>query len=127
MNKIRELRKERMLSLRQLGELIGIDHSDISKIERGERGLNEQNLRIFADFFQTSIDYILCRTDKRPETIKPKEVFSSPYKDTQVFKDIIKIIDSLTLKELHMVFGVLNAVLSDETVNSIVSSHKKEA
>lgn len=120
MNRLRELRRERGLSLRDVEKATGIDNSNISKMEKNERGLNEQNLKIFADFFQVSTDYILGRTDKRPEAIKPKELFKSPYKDNQVFKDIIKIIDNLTIDELHMVLGVLKAVLSEEMINEIV-------
>lgn len=108
------------MSLRELGKKTNIDHTTISKIENGERGINEQYLWAFADFFQVSTDYILGRTDKRPEAIKPKELFKSPYKDNQVFKDIIKIIDNLTINELHMVLGVMKAVLTEVTINEII-------
>lgn len=83
-------------------------------MEKGERGLNEQNLVAFADFYEVSVDYILGRTDKRPEAIKPKEVFKSPHKETNYFKQIISIIDSLTPDELRMVLGVLKAMLPEE-------------
>lgn len=115
MSVLRELRRERKLSLRQLGELVNIDYSEISKMERGERGLNDQTLIAFADFFQVSTDYILGRTDKRPEAIKPKEIFKSPYKETQTFKNIVKTIDRLTLDELQMVNGVITAIVGDTT------------
>lgn len=38
-NRIKLLRKEKGLSLRQLAQLCDIDYSDISKIEKGQRNI----------------------------------------------------------------------------------------
>ena len=42
----------------------GIDQSLLSKYERGERLLSAQDLLTLADFYQTSTDYLLGRTNR---------------------------------------------------------------
>ncbi|MBR6646104.1 MAG: helix-turn-helix transcriptional regulator [Clostridia bacterium] len=64
-NNIRSLRKERHLTQLQLQIKTGLDQALISKFENGERIPPTDTLILLADFFNTSIDYILCRTDIR--------------------------------------------------------------
>ncbi|MBE5775644.1 MAG: helix-turn-helix transcriptional regulator [Clostridiales bacterium] len=62
-NRIRELRKSRRLTQLSLQMKTGIEQALISKYETGERVPPTETLIILADFFDVSIDYILCRTD----------------------------------------------------------------
>lgn len=64
-NNIRLLRKEKGLTQIGLQMKTGIEQALISKYENEERIPPTETLIILADFFETSIDYILCRTDKR--------------------------------------------------------------
>lgn len=65
-NNLRKLRKERGLTQIALQMKTGIEQALISKYETGERIPPTDALVILADFYNVSIDYILCRTD-RPE------------------------------------------------------------
>ena len=47
----------------------GIEQALLSKFETGERIPPTETLLILADFYNVSIDYILCRTEK-PEVNK---------------------------------------------------------
>lgn len=60
---LRKLRKERGLTQISLQMKTGIEQALISKYETGERIPPTDALVILADFFNVSIDYILCRTD----------------------------------------------------------------
>ena len=113
--RIKKERKKRGISQRNLANRINISHTTIARIEKGETKPDASTTIALADFFQVSTDYILGRTDTRPEAIKPKEIFKSPYKETQTFKNIVKIIDRLTLDELQMVNGVITAIVGDTT------------
>lgn len=42
----------------------GIEQALLSKYENGERVPPTENLMRLAEFYNVSIDYILCRTDK---------------------------------------------------------------
>ncbi len=64
MNRLRELRNEKRLTLRELAEKVKMSYSNIASIERGEVYLNENTAKIFADFFGVTIDYLMGNTDK---------------------------------------------------------------
>lgn len=62
-NNLRQLRKERKLTQVELQMRTGIEQSLLSKFENGERIPPTETLLILADFYNVSIDYILCRTE----------------------------------------------------------------
>ena len=65
--RIRDLREDRDLKQRQVAEALLCDQSLYSKYERGERPLPLELAEKLADYFETSIDYLIGRTDeKRP-------------------------------------------------------------
>ena len=62
-NNLKKLRKARGLTQIAVQMSTGIDQALISKYESGERIPPTDVLVILADFYNVSIDYILCRTD----------------------------------------------------------------
>lgn len=68
-NNLRKLRKEHKLTQITLQMCTGIEQALLSKFENGERIPPTETLIILADFYNVSIDYILCRTNK-PEINK---------------------------------------------------------
>lgn len=59
MNRIKELRQEKGLTLRQLSEKTGIRDNTISQYETGKRYPKEINLLKLADFFGVSSTYLM--------------------------------------------------------------------
>ena len=57
------LRKQRNITQISLQIQTGIEQALLSKFERGVRTPPTESLIILADFYNVSIDYILCRTD----------------------------------------------------------------
>lgn len=70
MNRLRELRKKRGLSLRELSKMLNMSFSNIATIERGESQLREDTARLFADFFGVTTDYLLGISDGPTPQIK---------------------------------------------------------
>lgn len=68
-NRLRELRKNRRLTQVALQMQTGIEQALLSKFENGERTPPTETLFLLAEFYNVSMDYILCRTDK-PEINK---------------------------------------------------------
>ncbi len=64
-NNLRILRKERKLTQIALQMQTGIEQAILSKYENGSRVPTTENLMILANFYNVSIDYILCRTEKK--------------------------------------------------------------
>ena len=58
-NRLRELRENKGMSLRELAGAIGIDYSTIAFVERGQRHLSINSLKALCDFFGVSADYLL--------------------------------------------------------------------
>ena len=63
-NNIRKLRRMRHLTQVGLQMQTGIEQGLISKFETGGRIPPTETLIRLANFFETSMDYIMCRTDE---------------------------------------------------------------
>jgi HTH-type transcriptional regulator, competence development regulator len=58
-DKIRQLREENELLLRQVAPLLEIDSPQLSKIERGERPAKKEQIQIFANIYKVQNDELL--------------------------------------------------------------------
>ena len=63
-SRLRELRKNNNKTLRQVNDATGIDYSNLAQIERGEHGCNSDTLKILADYYGVTTDYLLGKTSK---------------------------------------------------------------
>ena len=63
-NRLKQLRKSRGYTQVSLQLQTGIEQALLSKYESGERVPPTETLLKLAEFYNVSIDYILCRTDK---------------------------------------------------------------
>ena len=61
---LRELREDNHLTQTDLGKLFNCNQITISQYERGTRSLSIEMLIKYADYFNVSTDYILCRDRK---------------------------------------------------------------
>ncbi len=62
--RIRDLREDKDLSQRQMGEILSCSQRVYSNYERGELDIPTEILIKLADFHNVSTDYLLNRTDK---------------------------------------------------------------
>lgn len=62
--RIRDLREDRDLSQKQVASYLMCDQSLYSKYERGERAVPLEIMIRLANFYQTSIDYLVGLTDQ---------------------------------------------------------------
>ena len=63
--RIRDLREDRDLTQKQIAQMLGMSQTGYSKYETGENDIPTQVLIKLADFYQTSIDYLLGRTNQK--------------------------------------------------------------
>lgn len=63
-NRLKQLRTSRGYTQISLQMQTGIEQALLSKFENGERVPPTETLLRLAEFYNVSIDYILCRTDK---------------------------------------------------------------
>ncbi len=65
LRQLRETHTRPIKSMAITSELIGLEKSTLAKFERGERLPRADTLRMIADYYEVSVDYILGRTDKK--------------------------------------------------------------
>ncbi len=68
--RLKELRKERRIYQREMGDLLKITLRHYQKIEKGEINISILALCTLADYFDVSTDYLLGRSESRQGTEK---------------------------------------------------------
>lgn len=69
MKKLRELRKEKGISMKAFGKDLGFAESTVSLYETGKREPDFETLKKFAEYYDVTTDYILGVDDsKHPKT-----------------------------------------------------------
>lgn len=63
--RIRDLREDRDLTQKQVAQMLGMSQTGYSKYETGENDVPSHVLIKLADYYGTSVDYILERTEKK--------------------------------------------------------------
>ena len=61
--RIRDLREDKDLTQKEIGEILGMSQTGYSKYETGENDIPSSVLIKLARFYNTSIDYLLGETD----------------------------------------------------------------
>ena len=93
MLRLREIRKESGISLKKLGEIIGVAESTMSLYENEKRQPDYETLKKLADYFNVTTDYLLGR-EESPKIIGKDE------------KEIEKIIEN-TIENLSNTDGLM--------------------
>ncbi len=63
--RLKNLRKERRIYQREMGELLGITQGHYLKIEKGEINISVLTLYTLAGYFEVSADYLLGLSEER--------------------------------------------------------------
>lgn len=65
MNRIRELREEKNLTMKEVAVLLKLPYTTYVNYEKGAREPNSEVLCALADFYDTSVDYLLGKSIKK--------------------------------------------------------------
>lgn len=74
MNRLRELRTKRGLSLRELAQAIGVAHTTLARVEKNERKMSVPQAIALADYFGVTTDYMLGLADENEKQTTEKTV-----------------------------------------------------
>jgi transcriptional regulator with XRE-family HTH domain len=72
--RMKDLREDNDLKQKEVAEVILISRSAYANYERGIRDISAEVLGVLADFYDTSVDYIMGRTDEKSPYPKTKKV-----------------------------------------------------
>lgn len=79
--KINKLRLEKKLSMRELGEKLGVSHAHISKLEKGINGPSVDLLEKIAQFFDIDISYFFSKVEEGEEIMYERDLSLESLKD----------------------------------------------
>ncbi|MDE5604542.1 MAG: helix-turn-helix domain-containing protein [Eubacterium sp.] len=71
-NRIRELRQDNDLTQKQVGELLNMSQTGYNQYEIGKNDIPTKILIKLAEYYNTSVDYLLGITDERSPYPKKK-------------------------------------------------------
>ena len=71
--RIRDLREDKDLSQEQLARLLNVSQTTYSRYETGNLDIPSQSLIKLAQYYSTSVDYLLNLTDNKTPYIKNRE------------------------------------------------------
>ncbi len=107
MNNLKLLRERAGLSMKKLATDLKITDVVISRIENGQQSMGESYARIFADYFNVTIDYLLCRSDY--EQYKPDKII---YKEKDItYSSVISNLYKFSKDELLKISGAVDYML----------------
>lgn len=89
MIKLREIRKEKNVTMKQVGKVIGVSESAISQYENGKRQPDQNTLVKLADFFNVSVDVLLGREPQKDTILTSDDNISEPEALTEKEKQLI--------------------------------------
>lgn len=121
MERLRELRKEKGISLKELGVAIGVAESTMSLYENGKRQPDYETLLKFAEYFNVSVDYLIGKSEFKNNTEFAKyyeawgvsdTYFDAPFDFCGLLKDIRED-QGVSVSEMAEVIGVTPQEYSD--------------
>lgn len=103
--RLKKLRIQRCLSQRELAEAISIDRSMISLYENDRREIPTSTAKLFADFSNVSVDYLLGKDSINSGDINTKETA----------RDCInKQLTLLNVEEQNRLIGYIDGILDSK-------------
>lgn len=127
--RLKSLRIEKDLTQEQLGEHFGMKKSRISQYELDKRQADDELKKLFADYFNVSIDYLIGRSDIRNPYNSTDKISSSLDDDKELaeFWNVLKEREDLKLlfkqtkdlapKDIKQIMRIIKAIEDEEDRN----------
>lgn len=93
-----KLREHRGLNQKELAESLGMNRSVLNRIENGTRPVRDDELKLFADYFNVSADYLLGRDAINAPALSDEQA------------TLLKGFDALNSAGRKLLVGVLNSL-----------------
>lgn len=100
MQRLKQLRKSRNLTAKQLSEIINVSESTISLYENGKREPDFKTLLNIADYFNVSVDYLLGKMDEKEKSARDSGKISIRSRDGTVVESELTDEQIETFKKL---------------------------
>ena len=97
-NRIRELRKQHKMTMKELGAVVGLAESTISQYETGKRQPDNETLLKLGEYFNTSVDNLLgsTRTNENAPPLTQKDERDIEKRLQNTIEELESLQDGLT-------------------------------
>ena len=113
-DRLRNMRKEKHKTLREVNDETGVNYANLSEIERGEHGCNSSTLQILADYYGCTTDYLLGYTEN-PNAIKVN-VADNDGKISTIDYILLDKVKGFTVEDMNKVFEYVDFLKSKKEV-----------
>lgn len=87
-NRIREIRKKHGITMKQLGQELGLGESTISQYETGKRQPDNETLLKISEYFDVTVGYLLGVEGGTDTAIEPQELSSIDDEASMLFQSL---------------------------------------
>ncbi len=121
MNRIKELREQRGITQSQLGQILNVSKSTISKYENGSLDLSSTTIAILCDYFRVSANQLLGISDNAipPHSViataRPADHTSTPTPTDPTLQAILRLAADLTPAERRKALKLLELFSEENT------------
>lgn len=123
MNKIKELRKNKGVTVKELSKIIGISQSMLSNYENGNSVPRDKEIwKKLADYFGVSIPYLMGYEEKfsfKVHKYKPKELIDETKKTVNEAREIVNDTIERALEDVALGFSSTASELIDDVIKNI--------
>lgn len=109
MKMLRQRRKERGLTMKQLGEFVGVSEAAISNYENGRRQADFETLLKIGDALDCSVDYLLRGEDDQEQQKTP-----TPEPRSGRTEEFVELFEKLDERGQKDVISALKGILSEQ-------------
>ena len=125
MNRVKELREQNGLTQSELGKVLNVKKSTISKYENGSLDLNSTTIAILCDYFNVSANYLLNINEEELNRAKtPEDLIieqSHLNQNTEpMIKEIIKRTSGMSKPQLERILKIIEVFHDEENIRNSV-------
>ena len=133
MNRLKELREERDLTVRKVDELTGINYMTLNNYENEVRDMSTKVIKQLASFYEVSIDYLLNNSNYflyvNYRNIEKKYIIQKNMYELLLKKGLISFSDNKRFVDLNKLLGLDESkdanILIQDIYNSLRNTLKK--
>ena len=109
--RLKEVRNEKGVSAKELGEALGINKATIHHYEKADfKSIKSPTLQAIAEYLNVNPDYLIGATDNKYTTKEAENLLSGI---TDIQKKILEKTNSLSQEEQQRYLDLLNVLLKD--------------
>lgn len=129
MNRLKELREERDLTVRKVDELTGINYMTLNNYENEVRDMSTKVIKQLASFYEVSIDYLLSNSDYflyvNYRNIEKKYIIQKNMYELLLKKGLISFSDNKRFVDLNKLLGLDESKDANILIQDIYNSLRK--